>query len=122
MRKCRPLSAYRPPLTRARRDHSAALRSAATPPKGLALAAEAYSAASGRAMRLWTDAPGVQLYIGGFLEAEKGKGGAVYPRHGGFCLETQNFPDAINQAGFPSPVLRPGEVYEHTMLTQFTTR
>ena len=71
-------------------------------------------------MRLFTDAPGVQLYIGGFLDAEAGKGGAVYPRHGGFCLETQLFPDGANQGtkGFPSPVLRPGEAYTHTMVTQ----
>jgi aldose 1-epimerase len=73
-------------------------------------------------MRLHTDAPGCQLYVGGFLDGERGKGGAVYPQHGGFCLETQLFPDGVNQAqaGFPSPVLRPGEQYVHTMVTQLT--
>jgi len=98
------------------------MRAASAPPSGLALAAEARHGGSGRVMRLFTDAPGVQLYIGGFLDAEPGKGGAVYPRHGGFCLETQLFPDGANQAaagrGFPSPVLRPGEQYTHTMVTQ----
>ena len=29
----------------------------------------------------------------------------------GFALEAQNFPDAPNQPGFPSAVLRPGEAY-----------
>ncbi len=101
---------------------AAALRAAAAPPGALTLAAEASHAPSGRLMRLWTDAPGVQLYIGGFLDGEPGKGGAVYPQHAGFCLETQIFPDAVNQKGFPSPVLRPGEEYVHTMVTQFTTR
>ena len=60
-------------------------------------------------MRLFTDAPGVQLYVGGFLSEEPGKGGAVYCQHGGLCLETQLFLDAINQPGFPSPALRLGE-------------
>jgi aldose 1-epimerase len=100
----------------------AALRAAAAPPAPLFLAAEVSHPPSGRAMALWTDAPGCQLYMGGFLDNEPGKGGAVYPQHGGFCLETQIFPDAVNQPGFPSPVLKPGEEYVHTMVTQFTAR
>ena len=52
---------------------------------------------------------------GGFLDAEPGKDGATYRRHGGLCLETQTFPDGINQPGFPSPVLKAGELYFHTM-------
>ncbi|MFY9451207.1 MAG: galactose-1-epimerase, partial [Bacillota bacterium] len=39
-----------------------------------------------------------------------GKGGVYGPRSG-FCLETQNFPDAVNNQSFPSPVVRKGEVY-----------
>jgi hypothetical protein len=40
-----------------------------------------------------------------------GKGGAVYEKHAGLCLETQGFPDAINQPSFPSgepPKRHPG--------------
>ena len=98
------------------------MRGVAAAPAALHLAAEAFHPPSGRAMALWTDAPGCQLYIGGFLDGERGKGGAVYAQHAGFCLETQVFPDAINQRGFPSPVLRPGEEYIHTMVSQFTAR
>ncbi len=36
------------------------------------------------------------------------KGGAVYNKHAGFCLETQWFPDAVNQPLFGSCVLEPG--------------
>ena len=105
------------------------MRAATAPPASPMVAAEVVHPPSGRCMRLLTDAPGVQLYAGGFLgglvpgATEAGKGGAKYAAHGGFCLETQNFPDAINQAkaGFPSPVLRPGERYIHTMVTQFFT-
>jgi galactose mutarotase-like enzyme len=35
----------------------------------------------------------------------RGKGGAVYAKHAGLCLETQGFPDAINQPSFPSGAL-----------------
>jgi aldose 1-epimerase len=40
-----------------------------------------------------------------------GKPGRPYPRWGGVALETQHFPDAPHQAGFPPILLRPGEVY-----------
>ncbi|KAK2710827.1 hypothetical protein QYM36_012121 [Artemia franciscana] len=55
---------------------------------------------SGRAMTVYTTQPGVQFYTGNFLPNDdtlKGKDGAIYSKHGGFCFETQNFPDAINQ-------------------------
>ena len=39
-----------------------------------------------------------------------GLDGLTYPPFAGFCLETQIWPDAINQAGFPDAVLRPGEI------------
>ena len=100
------------------------MRPAATPPAPASLAAEVVHPGSGRCMRLYTDAPGLQLYVGGFLRAEPGKGGAVYEQHGGMCLESDLFPDAINEAaaGFPSPILRPGEAYVHTMVTQLYQR
>jgi aldose 1-epimerase len=100
-----------------------ALRPSAQAPSPPELAAVVCHAGSGRRMELFSDAPGVQLYTGGFLAGEKGKGGAVYPQHGGLCLETQDFPDAVNQAkhGFPSPILRPGQQYSQTMVSLFTT-
>ena len=39
-----------------------------------------------------------QLYTGNFLSGARGKRGATYGKHAGFCLETQTFPDAVNQA------------------------
>ena len=44
---------------------------------------------SGVAFELCTNAPGVQVYSGNFLDGEKGKGGAVYPTRGGIALETR---------------------------------
>lgn len=45
---------------------------------------------SGRAMDLFTNAPGLQFYSGNYLDGSlEGKGGVRYPKHGGFALETQ---------------------------------
>jgi aldose 1-epimerase len=75
---------------------------------------------SGRVLEVLTTEPGVQLYTGNFLKGDfKGKGGATYPQYGGFCLETQFFPDAPNKPEFPSIVLKPGEEYRQTTVYKF---
>jgi len=76
--------------------------------------------ASGRALELWADQPGVQFYTGNFLSDVKGKGGAVYGPHAALCLETQGFPDAVNHPNFPSQIVRPGQVYRHLMVFKFS--
>lgn len=64
---------------------------------------------------MYTTQPGIQFYTGNFLDGTlKGKTGAVYPKHSGFCLETQNWPNAVNQPHFPPVLLKPGEEYNHT--------
>jgi aldose 1-epimerase len=67
--------------------------------------------AAGRVMETWSDQPGIQFYCGNFLDGRTGKEGRSYEYRGGLCLETQHFPDSPNKQGFPSTVLRPGEVY-----------
>ena len=75
---------------------------------------------SGRNMHVATNAPGVQFYTGNWLGgAKRGKGGVRYYKHAGFCLETQHFPDAVNQPRFPSCLLRPGDTYRHVMEHRF---
>uniref|UniRef100_H0X232 Aldose 1-epimerase n=1 Tax=Otolemur garnettii TaxID=30611 RepID=H0X232_OTOGA len=82
--------------------------------------ARVYHAGSGRVLEVYTTQPGVQFYTGNFLDGTlKGKGGATYPKHSGFCLETQNWPDAVNQPHFPGVLLRPGEEYSHTTWFKF---
>jgi aldose 1-epimerase len=91
-------------------------------PGKLHLAAVVRDPGSGRVMELHTDQPGVQFYTGNFLDGSaKGKGGVAYGKHAGFCLETQRWPDSPNHPTYPSAVLRPGEMYKHTMVHQFTT-
>ncbi len=92
-------------------------------PGDLRPAVRACDPASGRVMELLTSAPGVQLYTANFLDSKTvGKGGAPYRKHGGFCLETQHYPDSIHKPDWPSVVLRPGETYRHVMVHRFSTR
>lgn len=87
---------------------------------GLTHAARLRDPASSRVLNLWTNAPGMQFYTGNYVNGVVGKGGAVYGKHSGVCLETQGFPNAVNQPNFPSVVVQPGEKYNHTMLFEFS--
>jgi len=80
---------------------------------------------AGRRMELSTSASGVQFYSGNFLDgsiaaAQGTKDGATYHKHGGLCLETQGFPNAVNCSAFPTNVLNPGETYSHLMVYKFS--
>ncbi len=85
--------------------------------KELRLAATVVDPKSGRAMEVRTTEPGVQLYTGNFLDGSPTSGS--YPKHGGFCLECQHFPDSPNQPDFPNTILSPGEVYTQTTIYRF---
>lgn len=67
---------------------------------------------SGIQMDVWTDCIGVQLYTGNFLNGDLGPGGHRYVRRGGLCLETQYFPNSINEPNFATPILEAGKTYE----------
>jgi aldose 1-epimerase len=86
-------------------------------------AARVYEPESGRVMEISTVEPGIQFYSGNFLDGTiTGKGGRVYGKHWGFCLETQHFPDSPNHPDFPSTVLRPGEVFRSMTVHKFSTK
>jgi aldose 1-epimerase len=72
---------------------------------------------SGRVMEILTTQPGVQFYTGNFLNGSESNGG--FALHGGFCLETQHYPDSPNQPKFPTTVLRPGEKFQQTTVHKF---
>ena len=58
---------------------------------------------SGRSLEVLSDQPGIQVYMGNFLDGTlAGKGGAVYVKHGGICLETQKYPDSIHHPEWPT--------------------
>ena len=100
-------------------DHNWALNQTS----GQHSAATVYDPASGRTLEVTTDQPGVQFYTGNFLDGTlKGHNGTVYGKHGGFCLETQHFPDSPNQPKFPTTVLKPGQTYHTTTEYKFGVR
>lgn len=82
-------------------------------------AAFAYCKETGISMTMLTDKPGVQLYTANGLKEGKYKNGAKYGKHHAFCLETQYFPNSMEFAHFPSPVLKAGEEYNFTTEYRF---
>jgi aldose 1-epimerase len=103
-------------------DHTFVL-DGAPGPEDLYAAARVHDPGSGRYLEVFTDQPGVQFYSGNFLD------GTIVLRDGrparqsdAFCLETQAFPDSPNQPGFPSTVLRPGQLYRSRTLLRFGVR
>ncbi|MEP7188250.1 MAG: aldose epimerase family protein [Roseiflexaceae bacterium] len=93
------------------------------PVDALGHTARVYAPGSGRVLDVSTTTLGVQFYSGNMLDgSHTGKGGKVYTRNSGLCLETQYFPDSPNQSQFPSTVLRPGETYRQTTIFQFSVR
>ena len=75
---------------------------------------------TGIEVRVSTSAPGIQFYMGYFLDGTAvGKNGGGYPQFGAFCLETQLWPDAVHHSEFPSARLEPGHPYKQTTVYQF---
>ena len=90
---------------------------------GPCLAARAYERKSGRTLEVYTTQPGLQFYSGNFMENNiDAKAGQIYHHRGGFCLETQHFPDSPNRPDFPTTVLDPESEYEHTTIFKFRSR
>ncbi len=86
------------------------------------LAAKLEDEKSGRVLEITTDQPAVVFYSGNGLGKDlilsgnkKGK------KHLALCLETQNYPDSINQESFPTKIYNPGEKYEAYTKYRFFT-
>ncbi len=74
-------------------------------------------------LEVLTDQPGIQFYTGNFLDGTvTGKGGMVYKRRFGFCLETQHYPDSPNHPAFPTTELKPGQTFHSTTIYRFSAR
>jgi aldose 1-epimerase len=99
-------------------DHNFALNNA---DGTLRLAARAYEPTTGRSLDVWTTEPGLQLYSGNFLRGDLlSENGKPYSFRGGFCLETQHFPDSPNHPEFPSTVLKGGGTYTSRTIFRFS--
>lgn len=82
-------------------------------------AAEVEDPATGRKMEVYTDQPGIQFYAGNCIQPHIGKAGASYGKRSGLCLETQTFPDSINQPHFQNVVYGPERPYNTTTIYKF---
>lgn len=85
----------------------------------LQLAARISEKTTGRTMEVYTDLPGIQFYAGNCIAETTGKGKTVYGKRDGFCLETDYFPNAVNEAAFPSPVYGPEKDYTSVTIYKF---
>jgi aldose 1-epimerase len=89
---------------------------------GMAFAARAYDARSGRIIDCFTTEPGVQIYTSNGMNGSIiGSSGSTYRQTEGFTLETQHFPDSPNKPNFPTTELKPGQEFRSTTLFRFAT-
>lgn len=70
-------------------------------------------------MECLTTKPGIQFYSGNMLLPEKGKGGVMYGKRAGLCLETQFWPNSVNCPAFPSEILKKDGKYNHKTVYRF---
>jgi aldose 1-epimerase len=83
-------------------------------------AASLFNKSNNLKMSVYTNQPGVHIYVGGnCFNKLKGKENVDYHTLSGICFETQNFPDAPNHEHFPSSVLRKGDLYHHKTIYKF---
>ncbi len=80
----------------------------------------ATASADGRKMQVYSDLPGIQFYSGNRISPQNGKAGAFYTKRTGFCLETQYFPNSVNDPAFASPVFDAGERYQTKTVYRFS--
>jgi len=99
------------------KQHGDTYRLHAPPPgESLTLAAQVSEPTTGRTLTVRTNEPYLQFYTGVSLPM------ADRPAHAGLCLETERYPDAINQPHMDNIVLRPGEVCRQITHYAFGTR
>lgn len=87
--------------------------------RGYRLAVIAQSLETGITMEVYTDQPGMQLYTANSLKPGVHKGDKEYKIHDAYCLETQVFPNAMENSHYPSPVLKKGQMYKHVTSYKF---
>ncbi|HYK47384.1 MAG TPA: aldose epimerase family protein, partial [Parafilimonas sp.] len=84
-------------------------------------AAEVTGDQSGIVMDVYTLEPGLQFYVGNFMNGSHTiKGGKKDDYRSAFCMETQHYPDSPNQPTFPSTRLSPGQQYKTTTIYAFS--
>jgi len=78
-----------------------------------------YEKKSGRVLEVYTTEVGMQLYTGEYIPSLKVNGKDKFGSFSGVALETQHFPDAINQPNFKSILLQPNNTYCQKTIYKF---
>jgi aldose 1-epimerase len=75
---------------------------------------------SGIKMNVYTTKLGMQLYTGNYMQGQHTFfNGAKDEQRTAVCLETQSFPDSVNQPNFPITIITPTIPYSHTTIYEF---
>lgn len=77
---------------------------------------------SGRMVEVYTTQPGIQLYTGYWIPELTINGQKKFGRFSGVALETQHYPDSINNPQFPSITLSPGQKFYEKTVYEFGTK
>ena len=76
---------------------------------------------SGRVLDVRTTERCLQFYTGVSLDGRlRGKSGVPYARHHGFCLECEEYPDAVNHPALGDLIVHPGKPRRHTTVYAFS--
>lgn len=88
--------------------------------EGIEKIAKLYDERTNITMEVYSDMQGVQFYAGNFISGGPiGKDNTIYEDRCAICLETQYFPDSINNKNFKAPILKAGDKYESTTIYKF---
>lgn len=66
---------------------------------------------TGIKLTMSTNLPGLQVYAGSNISSCVGKYGVKYQKNSGICLETQYFPNSVNDVSFDQPILEAGKTF-----------
>ena len=103
-------------------DHTFALNTPSSERESFNPQMSVYEPITGRVLEIQTSQPGVQLYTGNSFNGTTSGLGGVYEKHAAFCLETQHFPDAVNQTNFENVIIKPGQKYNQFARYRMSTR
>jgi aldose 1-epimerase len=99
-------------------DHNYALTNGG---KSMSEVATVIGDKTGIVMKVYTQEPGLQFYSGNFMQGQNTfKSGAKDAFRTAFAMETQHFPDAVNQPAFAPILLEPGTKYHTVSEYQFS--
>ena len=88
--------------------------------EALGIAATLTDPKSGRGVKVYTDAPAIQIYTGNMIDCTPFKGNTPALVNGAVCLETGYLADSPNHENFPSCIFGPDRPYNSITVFKFS--